>query len=261
MIQRLFPYGLDAPGALAAIACAGVVLLAIGVVAVPAVVVIGLVLLAYAALHGWGSAVGKVRSARRMLDEIPWTGDESVLDVGCGHGLLLIEAARHLTSGRAVGIDVWRQKDQWRNSREATIENARRAGVADRVEVRDGDARDLRFDDATFDVVVSSLVIHNLRERAERDRALGEIARVLKPGGRLAIIDLAHTADYASSLTDAGLVDVQRSRPGVLFVPSARMLTARRPASTRRGSSTTDTAASAGSPPASPPTPPGDRAR
>lgn len=66
----------------------------------------GLVLVAYAAGHLWGSTVGRVRAARRMLDAIPWRGEEMVLDIGCGHGLFLVEAARHLTSGSAVGIDV-----------------------------------------------------------------------------------------------------------------------------------------------------------
>ncbi|HEX4818883.1 MAG TPA: class I SAM-dependent methyltransferase [Acidimicrobiales bacterium] len=229
MTERVFRYGLDAPGALIGIASVGIVLLVVGVVTLPAVAIVGIVLLAYAVLHVWGSAVAKVRRARRMLDRIPWRGDEEVLDVGCGHGLLLVESARHLTTGRAVGIDVWRQKDQWHNSREATIETARRAGVADRVDVRDGDATALVFEDASFDVVVSSLVLHNIRDRDERTRAIREIARVLKPGGHVAILDLAHTSDYAKTLLSEGLVAVQRSRTGVLFVPSARVLTARRP--------------------------------
>jgi len=230
VMERLFPYGLDAPGAFVAAAVAGVVLLVVGLVVAPVAAVVGVVLLAYACLHVWGSAVGKQRRATRMLDHIPWRGDEAVLDVGCGHGLMLIEAARHLTTGHASGVDVWRQKDQWRNSAEATVDNATRAGVADRVEVRDGDARQLPFEDATFDVVVSSLVLHNIRKADERTSAIREIARVLKPGGYVAILDLQHTSDYADTLVDEGLADVQRSRAGVLFVPSARVLTGCRPA-------------------------------
>ena len=260
VIERRLRYGLDAPGVFVATTGVGVVLVVVGITVNNVVLGAGIAFLAYAGLHVWGSAFGKVRCAKRMLDEIRWRGDEAVLDVGCGHGLLLIEAARRLTTGRAVGIDVWSQKDQWRNSREAAIENARAAGVADRVEVRDADARELPFDDATFDVVVSSLVIHNIRSGDQRAQALREIARVLQPGGHVAIVDLAHTSEYAQTLTDAGLVDVRRSRPGVLFMPTARMLTARRP-DTSRGSSTIGTGASADSPAASPPTPPGDRAR
>jgi ubiquinone/menaquinone biosynthesis C-methylase UbiE len=101
------------------------------------------------------------------------------------HGLFLVEAARHLTSGSAVGIDVWSQKDQWHDAPAAAITNARRAGVASRVHVHDADARHLPFPDATFDVVTSSLVIHNIPGREQRDRVLREVVRVLKPGGRV----------------------------------------------------------------------------
>ena len=60
------------------------------------------------------------------------------------------------------------------------------------VDVRDGDARKIPFADATFDVVVSSLALHNIYSAKEREHALGEIARVLKPGGHAAIFDVRH---------------------------------------------------------------------
>ena len=227
-IERRLRYGLDAPGVLAGTSCGGAVLVVVGLVVSPVVLGAGIVLLVYAAFHLWGSAFGKLRAAKRMLDQLPWRGDEAVLDVGCGHGLLLIEAGRRLPTGHATGVDVWSGKDQWRNSAEATLANVRSAGVADRVDVRDGDARHLPFDDATFDVVVSSLVIHNIRDRRERNEAVREVARVLAPGGTVAILDLAHTAEYAQTLGEAGLVDVRRSRPGALFLPTARVLTGRR---------------------------------
>src|SRR5205823_1073831 len=115
---------------------------------------------------------------------IRWRGDERVLDVGCGHGLMLLGAAKRLTSGRATGIDIWSREDQKANSAEATLENARREGVADRVELLTADAREIPFPDGSFDVVISSFAIHNIYDRAQRGRAIREIARVLKPGGR-----------------------------------------------------------------------------
>jgi arsenite methyltransferase len=193
-------YGLDAPGPLVASGVAGLVAVAVGVRWVRLVLWPGLVLVAYAACHLWGSTVGKVRGARRLLGSIPWRGDEVVLDIGCGHGLFLVEAARHLTSGSAVGIDVWSQKDQWHNTPAAAVANARRAGVAGSVHVHAADARHLPFPDATFDVVTSSLVIHNIPGREQRDEVLREVVRVLKPGGRVLIVDLAHTAHYACQL-------------------------------------------------------------
>jgi Ribosomal protein L11 methyltransferase (PrmA) len=89
----------------------------------------------------WSSTIGKLRPHDRLLDAIPWRGDETVLDVGCGRGLLLIAAAKRLTEGKAIGVDVWDASDQSGNSPQATLENARIEGVFGRVEVLDGDAR------------------------------------------------------------------------------------------------------------------------
>jgi Methyltransferase domain len=104
----------------------------------------------------------KLTERDRLLDQLPWRGDERILDVGCGRGLLLIGAAKRLVSGRAVGLDLWRTKDQAGNDPAATIANARAEGVAERVELCDGDARRLPFDSQSFDLVVSSLALHNI---------------------------------------------------------------------------------------------------
>src|SRR5439155_13314827 len=100
-----------------------------------------------------GSKVGKLRFREKLLSEIPWRGDEQVLDVGCGHGLMLIGAAKRLKTGKAIGVDLWQKEDQAGNSREATWENIALENVAERVELKDGDARQLPFADGSFDVV------------------------------------------------------------------------------------------------------------
>jgi hypothetical protein len=82
------------------------------------------------------SKVGKLRERERLLGSIPWRGDEVVLDVGCGRGLLLIGAAKRLTSGSAVGVDIWHSEDQSGNTPEATLRNARAEGVEDRWRLR-----------------------------------------------------------------------------------------------------------------------------
>src|SRR5262249_8760716 len=130
-----------------------------------------------AAVMIYYSKVAKVRTREGFLDLVPWRGDETVLDVGCGRGLLLIGAARRLTTGKAVGVDLWQNVDLSGNRPEATLENARREGVAERVEVKDGDARQLPFADASFDVVVSGLALHNIPDAHGRAQAIREIAR------------------------------------------------------------------------------------
>lgn len=65
------------------------------------------------------------------------------MDVGCGRGLLLNAAARRLTPGKAIGIDLWQSVDQSGNRPEATLANARLEGVAGLVEVKTGDMREL----------------------------------------------------------------------------------------------------------------------
>ncbi len=71
-------------------------------------------------------------------------------------------AAQRLPRGRAVGVDVWSTKDQSGNAEQVTRQNAELEGVADRVELHTADMRKLPFDDGSFDVVVSSLAIHNV---------------------------------------------------------------------------------------------------
>jgi arsenite methyltransferase len=73
------------------------------------------------------------------------------------------------------------------------------AGVSARVEVRNDDATALTFPDASFDVILSNLCIHNIPTRAGRDRVCREIVRVLKPGGRAIISDFKNTADYLTA--------------------------------------------------------------
>ena len=156
------------------------------------------------------SKIGKLRERDRLLGLVPWQGGEAVLDIGCGRGLLLLGAARRLTTGTATGLDLWQSEDLTGNSPEATVENARREGVSDRVVVTTGDMRKMPFPDGSFDVVVSNVAIHNVYDRQGRLQTMGEIARVLRPGGRVVIHDIRHVNEYASELKRRGLSGVAR---------------------------------------------------
>jgi SAM-dependent methyltransferase len=166
----------------------------------------------------WSSKVGKIKNRERLLGYIDWTGDEQVLDVGCGRGLMLIGAAKHLTKGKAIGIDKWQEEDLANNRPEGTLENARLENVADRVEVKTADMRTLPFKDSTFDVVVSCSAIHNIYSKPERGKAIGEIARVLKPGGQALIDDIRHLDEYAATFAQSGCRDQRRIGSRVLTI-------------------------------------------
>ena len=230
-------YGLDAPGIVRGFAIAGAafvaVAVALAVLGVPALAgplwLAGAMFLLTVAAMLHSSRRGKLIERDRLLDRLGLRGDEDVLDVGCGRGLLLIGAAKRLPAGRAVGVDIWSQTDQSDNRRSATLANAEAEGVAERVEVLDADMRALPFPDASFDAVVSSLAIHNVHGAAERERAIFEVGRVLRPGGHVALLDLRATNEYAIALEDAGLVDVARSGRSFRMYPPVRVLTARRP--------------------------------
>jgi len=137
-----------------------------------------------------------------------WTGAEKVLDVGCGHGLMLISAARYLSKeagGSAIGVDLWSSWDQGGNSPQKPLTNAVLEGVGDLVTVQTADGRQLPFADSTFDVIVSSYVVHNLSKFHDREKMLHEMVRVLKPEGDIILTDILRTGEMADVFRQAGL--------------------------------------------------------
>jgi ubiquinone/menaquinone biosynthesis C-methylase UbiE len=227
-------YGIGAPGylitfaILAVVTGAAAVLLGVkgfGILSLIVGVLCALSILC-AALWILGSRVGSLRARDIILSRIPWRGDEHVLDVGCGHGLLLVGAAKRLTTGRAVGIDIWRQVDQWDNHPENTARNARIEGVADRVEIHTCDAREIKFPDESFDIVVSSAALHDI---PERDKVIREIIRVLKPGGQVAIYDIKYVPKYQQIFLESGMEQVRHWGQLRWYLPFATLLTATKP--------------------------------
>jgi SAM-dependent methyltransferase len=220
-------YGIDAPGVIRNLLLIGLGLLLVAIF-LPTFT-IGSVTFALRRMEIWvgmiclleGLAmilyakVGKFRHRDRMLGYVNWGGSENVLDVGTGRGLLMIGAAKKVTRGKAVGIDIWNKDDLSGNSRERTLRNVELEGVSDRVEVRNDDATALQFPDDSFDVVLSNLCIHNIPSREGRERACREILRVLKPGGKAVIADFKNTADYLRTFQSAG---VTASRTGLDFL-------------------------------------------
>jgi SAM-dependent methyltransferase len=218
-------YGYDAPYALIAFAVLGAISLVAAIVSWSNGIARQSAIMALYTGFFLGNASSFLYTTRRgkfqvwqeVLDGLHLRDDDRVLDMGCGRGAVLVAVARRLSSGRVTGIDLWSTHDQSGNARDVTIRNAALEGVQNRVEIETGDMRALPFPDRTFDLVVSSLAIHNISSNAERAKAVAEAWRVLKPGGRLAIADIRATARYAATLRALGAAGVNRRGLGWRF--------------------------------------------
>jgi len=164
----------------------------------------------------WDSLVTKVRGRDAILDLVTWRGDEVVLDVGCGSGLLLVGAACRLTTGRAIGIDLWLDRDQASNAPARALNNAAIEGVADRVSIETADMRALPFPNDCFDVVVSHWAVHNLEVASDRLTALAEMKRVLRPGGIILLTDIVFRDEYLKAFRAFAFAEIELTIPSVM---------------------------------------------
>ena len=233
-------YGIDAPGVIRNLLVIGSALVISGVF-FPAIH-LGSVTVRWAQSVFWAGGFcvaegilmllyakwGKFRHRDRMLNMVRWRGNEQVLDVGTGRGLLLIGAARRLTSGSGTGVDVWSTRDLSGNSLARTQTNVEVEGVKEKVTLKSEDARKLSFPDASFDVVLSNLCIHNIPDAEGRAQACQEIARVLKPGGTALISDFIKTGFYQKIFAASGL-KVRRTGMNLLSFPPLRVIKAEKP--------------------------------
>ena len=203
MMDRKGDYGYDAPYALMTFAALGASAVVAAIVAwwsqsghlAAMLGFYGAFFLANAASFFYTTRRGKFQVWDEILDDLHLRGDERVLDMGCGRGAVLTAVATRLRTGRVTGVDLWSTRDQSGNSRDVTMRNASLEGVSDRIDIETGDMRALPFPDGTFDVVVSSLAIHNISSNAARAQAVAEAWRVLK--ARRASGDRRHSRDGA----------------------------------------------------------------
>ena len=231
-------YGIDAPGVVRTMGILGIVLMAGGLLpnSVPGASMIhkfwptGISALAGSAWMLTSSLVLKQRVMRSLLDQRHWRGDETVLDVGCGRGLVAVEAARRVPRGKVHGVDIWQGADLSGNSPDSIRANASIAGVSDRLVIDTGDARKLPYPDASFDVVSSMTALHNIGNTKGRREAISEVWRVVRPGGQILIFDIRHAKSYLRHLRDLGAVDTALVGPIILWGPLGWRLSATKPA-------------------------------
>ncbi|CAN1838077.1 2-phytyl-1,4-naphtoquinone methyltransferase [Linum perenne] len=175
--------------------------------------------------------------AQRIVGHVnDWSSVKLALDIGCGRGILLNSVATQLkktgSSGRVVGLD------RSKRTTLSTLRTANMEGVGEYVTCREGDVRSLPFVDNYFDVVVSAVFFHTVGKEyghrtveaaAERMRVLGEMVRVLKPGGVGVVWDLLHVPEYVRRLQELKMEDIRVSERVTAFMVSSHILSFRKP--------------------------------
>ncbi|CAF2078653.1 BnaCnng30330D [Brassica napus] len=177
------------------------------------------------------------KMAQRMVSSVgDWSCVKTALDLGCGRGILLNAVATQLkktgSSGRVVGLD------RSKRTTLSTLRTAKLEGVQEYVTCREGDVRTLPFGDNYFDVVVSSVFVHTVGKEhgqksveaaAERMRVLGEIVRVVKPGGLCVVWDLLHVPEYVRRLQELKMEDIRVSERVTAFMAASHIVSFRKP--------------------------------
>lgn len=129
---------------------------------------------------------------RELVSRANIEAGQRILDIGCGTGTLVVKLKRQYTAAQVVGLDPDAKALQ-----RAHIKAAR-AGVS--VELEQGFADELPYQNESFDRVFSSFMFHHLNTQ-ERENMLREVLRVLKPGGSFHLVDFT-VADASHAFFD-----------------------------------------------------------
>lgn len=135
---------------------------------------------------GGGNVQDKIRDL--LLARLTWDGKGRALDIGCGNAALTIKLAQKYPEARVVGIDYWGKN--WEYSKSTCETNAKIEDVSDRVTFQKASASRLPFEDKSFDVIVSNLTFHEVRDTKDKREVIREALRVVKKGGIFVFQDL-----------------------------------------------------------------------
>jgi arsenite methyltransferase len=168
----------------------------------------------FVTVAGWFLRRARTGFINGVTGLILWKGNEEVLDIGCGSGILLFACLKQSPTAKGTGIDIY---DPYSFGGSAGVfwKNADIEGIKDRVNLQQVDARTMPFEAQRFDVIVSSLAMHHVGNTAEQEKAAREMVRTLKPGGKIAIGDVSRALDAPERVLRSAGFNVQRS--GHLF--------------------------------------------
>jgi SAM-dependent methyltransferase len=237
-------YGVDEPRTLAELLIAGVLAVAVGIIisaytassnprTADAALIggpgVGFLILVVAAALYWSSRLGKTREMTKVVNSIPWGGEEVVLDLGCGRGLATVMTAKKLEAGYAVGVDTWPKARLSGNDPHSVLANAGEEKVGAKVFAVKAQSTQLPLADKSVDAIISGVAIHHLVPRKQRETLFAEMTRVLKDGGRVGILDAGNGNEYSALLQRMGMRDVEMHRLRFSSFPPFHVVYGRKP--------------------------------
>jgi len=157
------------------------------------------------------AATADRRQARRLVDALPTDTRGLVLDVACGPGIVTAELAA--TVAHVVALDLTPQ--MLTKAQERCAERG-----FDNVTFQEGSATDLPFAEGSFDAVVTRLSLHHFQDPR---RVLGEMHRVVRPGGALLIADVT-SSENSDKAAVQNAIEVLRDPSHVRMLPASEML-------------------------------------
>jgi len=179
------------------------------------IVLIGGVFVALGYAMTWFATEGQRKVQEQILDALQLQGGERVLSLSHELGM---EAAKRLKSGKVIALGETAEN-------EASRDKAKTAGLIEKIRFEAGDVTGkLSYPDGNFDTVLSSRALADL----DATKAVGELVRVLKPGGRIVIHEIGDVAACSKLLAEAKLSDVSIFSTTLPLGLGGRILSARK---------------------------------
>lgn len=123
-----------------------------------------------------------IKWRKRAIQELPAGNNQLILDVATGTADLAMEIYRQVQPGKIIGVDISKEMLEIGRAkiREKSLQN--------RIELLDGDSENLPFEENTFDAVTVAFGVRNFEHL---EKGLSEMSRVLKPGGKLIVLEFS----------------------------------------------------------------------